>query len=93
MTDDIRADILNLYERGLLVVKAAGHWQDNSVGQSKTTIVIYDDKYYKVSQKRLWRSCPATCDAWWDVVEQKVVQVVFKTRVKKITEKWWSEVQ
>ena len=85
MTQDEKERILNLYERGLLLVKAAGHWQELSRGQSKVSVVVCDDTHYRITQKRLWRACVG-----WEYKEVVVERV--KLVVKKTVKKYWEVV-
>ena len=93
MTDELEQTILNLYERGLLFVRVAGKFTDKSMGQEKVSVVVYEDKFYRITQRRFWWSDQLTCDAGWSYWEAEVVQVVYKTKVKKYTEKFWSVVE
>ena len=92
MTDELKETILNMYERDLLFVRVAGKFADKSSGQEKTSIVAHDDKFYRITQRRVWWSDQISCDAGWSYGEAVVEHVRFKTRVKKFTEKFWEVV-
>lgn len=92
MTEELYNTIRNLYEKELLIVRVAGSWQNLSVGQTKDSIVVYEDKYYKIEQYRKWWSNQLTLDCGWDYADPRIVEVKYKTKVRKVIEKWWAEV-
>ena len=92
MTDDLKQTILNMYERGLLFVRVAGKFADKSYGQEKVSVVVHEDKFYRITQRRYWWSNQLTCDCGWSYREAEIVQVVYKTKVKKIVSKYWEDV-
>lgn len=92
MTEAEKKTIARLHSQGLLITRVAGKWRDLSSGQAKETIVIYDDKYYKVSQKRKWWSNQLTLDCGWEYLPVGVVEVRFATKTKKVVTKMWKEI-
>ena len=92
MTDDLKETILNMYERGLLFVRVTGKFADKSIGQERVSVVVYEDKFYRITQRRFWWSDQITCDCGWSYGKAEIVQVKFATKTRKIVEKSWKEV-
>lgn len=92
MTEDDKEAVLRLYEQDLLFKHVAGKWADTKWGQSKSSVVAYEDKCYRIDQKRVWWSNHLTCDCGWWYGDAVVEHVRFKTKVRKTTDKYWEVV-